>query len=33
VQAVSLQFCALHASTGFEERLKVYLDAWMTPGG
>jgi len=31
IQAMSLQFCALHASQSFEERLKIYLDAWLTP--
>ncbi|WP_424985903.1 TetR/AcrR family transcriptional regulator [Microbulbifer sp. S227A] len=31
VQAMSLQFCALHRAQDFEERLKLYLDAWMTP--
>ena len=31
IQAMSLKFCALHASTSFSERLKVYLEAWLTP--
>ncbi|WP_271948447.1 TetR/AcrR family transcriptional regulator [Ruegeria faecimaris] len=31
IQAMSLKFCALHASTGFTDRLRVYLDAWLTP--
>lgn len=31
IQAMSLKFCALHASTNFEDRLKVYLKAWLTP--
>lgn len=33
IQALSLQFCALHEATTFEDRLKVYLDAWLLPGG
>lgn len=33
IQALSLQFCALHEATSFEDRLKVYLDAWLLPGG
>ena len=32
VQAMSLQFCALHASTDFAQRLGVYLNAWLCPG-
>ncbi len=32
IQALSLQFCALHHSTHFEDRLKVYLGAWLLPG-
>ncbi|WP_299662893.1 TetR/AcrR family transcriptional regulator [uncultured Ruegeria sp.] len=31
IQAMSLRFCALHASTSFSDRLKVYLEAWLTP--
>ncbi len=31
IQAMSLKFCALHASKSFSERLKVYLEAWLTP--
>lgn len=31
IQSLSLQFCALHASTAFEDRLAVYLNAWMCP--
>lgn len=31
IQAMSLRFCALHASTSFNDRLKVYLEAWLTP--
>ncbi len=31
VQAMSLQFCALHRAQDFEERLALYLDAWMVP--
>ncbi|MEY8830197.1 TetR/AcrR family transcriptional regulator [Sedimentitalea sp. XS_ASV28] len=31
VQAMSLQFCALHRAQDFEERLTLYLDAWMAP--
>ena len=31
IQSMSLQFCALHDSTAFEDRLKIYLDAWMLP--
>lgn len=31
IQAMSLQFCALHRAQDFEERLKFYLDAWMCP--
>ena len=32
VQSLSLQFCALHGSTAFDERLIVYLKAWLQPG-
>ncbi len=32
IQALSLKFCALHAATGFEDRLKTYLTAWLLPG-
>ncbi len=31
IQAMSLKYCALHASTSFSDRLKVYLEAWLTP--
>ncbi len=31
VQAMALQFCALHHARSFEDRLEVYLDAWLTP--
>lgn len=31
IQAMSLKFCALHASTSFTDRLEVYLEAWLTP--
>ncbi len=31
IQAMSLRFCALHASTRFEDRLETYLEAWLTP--
>ncbi len=31
IQSMSLQFCALHASTAFEDRFKIYLNAWMLP--
>jgi len=31
IQAMSLKFCALHASTSFADRLEVYLKAWLTP--
>lgn len=31
IQSMSLQFCALHESTAFEDRLKIYWDAWMLP--
>ncbi|RLK02704.1 TetR/AcrR family transcriptional regulator [Ruegeria conchae] len=31
IQTMSLKFCALHASTSFSDRLKVYLEAWLTP--
>ena len=31
IQSLSLQFCALHSATAFEERLRVYLTAWLQP--
>ena len=31
IQSMSLQFCALHTSTAFEDRFKIYLNAWMLP--
>ncbi len=31
IQAMSLKYCALHASTSFIDRLEVYLEAWLTP--
>lgn len=31
VQAMSLQFCALHQAEDFEGKLKQYLKAWMLP--
>ncbi len=31
IQAMSLGFCALHASTSFKDRLTEYLKAWLTP--
>ena len=31
IQSMSLQFCALHGSTSFVDRLKTYLEAWMLP--
>jgi AcrR family transcriptional regulator len=31
IQAMSLQFCSLHRAQDFEERLKLYLEAWMHP--
>lgn len=29
IQAISLQFCALHSAVGVEERLEPYLRAWL----
>ena len=31
IQAISLQFCALHSSQSFRERLAPYLKAWLLP--
>ncbi len=31
IQAMSLKFCALHDAQRFEDRLDVYLAAWLTP--
>lgn len=31
IQAMSLQFCALHEAQSFADRLEVYLEAWLTP--
>ncbi|WP_425043251.1 TetR/AcrR family transcriptional regulator [Primorskyibacter sp. S87] len=31
IQAMSLQFCALHGETNFAERLETYLTAWLRP--
>ncbi|MCX8952127.1 TetR/AcrR family transcriptional regulator [Ruegeria sp. NA] len=31
IQAMSLQYCALHSATTFTDRLETYLDAWLTP--
>lgn len=31
VQAMALNFCALHASEHLENRLRTYLKAWLTP--
>ena len=31
IQAMSLKFCALHEAQDFEDRLAVYLEAWMVP--
>ncbi|WP_210093337.1 TetR/AcrR family transcriptional regulator [Ruegeria sp. HKCCSP346] len=33
IQAMSLRFCALHSAATFTDRLKTYLDAWLTPTG
>ena len=31
MQAVATQFCALHNSQSFRERLQPYLEAWLNP--
>ncbi|WP_120632394.1 TetR/AcrR family transcriptional regulator [Ruegeria sp. EL01] len=31
IQAMSLKFCALHEVQSFEDRLEIYLKAWLTP--
>lgn len=31
IQAMSLNFCALHELQSFDGRLKIYLNAWLTP--
>ncbi len=31
IQAMSLKFCALHESQSFDDRLRIYLNAWLTP--
>ena len=31
MQAISVNFCALHNATSIEERLAPYLDAWLLP--
>lgn len=31
VQTMALHFCALHTDTAMDERLIVYLNAWLTP--
>jgi len=32
IQAMAVQFCALHEAQSFEDRLTTYLRAWLTPG-
>lgn len=32
VQAMALEFCALHNDVAVEQRLQGYLEAWLTPG-
>jgi AcrR family transcriptional regulator len=32
IQAMAVQFCALHEAQSFEDRLTAYLRAWLTPG-
>jgi len=32
IQAMAVQFCALHEAQSFEDRLITYLRAWLTPG-
>ncbi|WP_171208980.1 MULTISPECIES: TetR/AcrR family transcriptional regulator [unclassified Ruegeria] len=31
IQAMALTFCALHGSERFQDRLDIYLKAWLTP--
>ncbi|MEX0278917.1 MAG: TetR/AcrR family transcriptional regulator [Ruegeria sp.] len=33
IQSMSLTYCALHTSQSFQNRLEVYLKAWLTPAG
>ncbi|MCV3271830.1 TetR/AcrR family transcriptional regulator [Roseobacter sinensis] len=33
IQAMGLQFCAIHNGEPMITRLETYLDAWLTPGG
>jgi AcrR family transcriptional regulator len=32
IQAMALKFCALHEAQSISDRLKPYLEAWLTPG-
>ncbi|MEX0348771.1 MAG: TetR/AcrR family transcriptional regulator [Paracoccaceae bacterium] len=31
IQSMSLKFCALHEAQTMEDRLEIYLKAWLTP--